>query len=47
MRTGSSSKGDSAPAATIVRLLGLDIGEWVRYLRPPNRNPHAGTPVES
>ena len=40
-------RGQFGAAAAIVRLLGLDIGDWVRYLRPPNRNPNAGTPVES
>jgi glycosyltransferase involved in cell wall biosynthesis len=40
-------RGQFGAAAAMVRLLGLDIGDWVRYLRPPNRNPNAGTPVES
>jgi glycosyltransferase involved in cell wall biosynthesis len=40
-------RGQFGAAAAIVRFLGLDIGDWVRYLRPPNRNPNAGTPVES
>ena len=40
-------RGRFGAAAAIVRLLGLDIGDWIRYLRPPNRNPNAGTPVES
>lgn len=34
-------------AAAIVRFLGLDVADWIRYLRPPSRNPNAGTPVES
>ena len=34
-------------AAAIVRFLGLDAADWIRYLRPPSRNPNAGTPVES
>jgi glycosyltransferase involved in cell wall biosynthesis len=40
-------KGHFSAAATIVRFLGLDVADWVRYLRPPNRNPSAGTPAES
>jgi glycosyltransferase involved in cell wall biosynthesis len=38
-------RGQFGAAAAIVRFLGLDVGDWVRYLRPPNRNPNAGTPV--
>jgi hypothetical protein len=40
-------RGRFAAAAAIVRFLGLDIVDWIRYLRPPNRNPNAGTPAES
>jgi hypothetical protein len=34
-------------AAAIVRFIGLGVADWIRYLRPPNRNPNAGTPAES
>ena len=40
-------RGQFGAAAAIVGFLGLDVGDWLRYLRPPNRNPSAGTPVES
>ena len=39
--------GQFGAAAAIVRFLGLDVADWIRYLRPPNRNPNAGTPAES
>jgi len=39
--------GRLAGAAAIVRFLGLGVADWIRYLRPPNRNPNAGTPAES
>lgn len=39
--------GRFAAAAAIVRFLGLGVADWIRYLRPPNRNPNAGTPAES
>jgi glycosyltransferase involved in cell wall biosynthesis len=42
-----SRRGQFANAAAIVRFLGLDVADWIRYLRPPNRNPNAGTPAES
>jgi hypothetical protein len=40
-------RGRFAAAAAIVRFLGLGVADWIRYLRPPNRNPNAGTPAES
>jgi glycosyltransferase involved in cell wall biosynthesis len=40
-------RGQFAGAAAIVRFLGLGVADWIRYLRPPNRNPNAGTPAES
>lgn len=40
-------RGQFVAAAAIVRFLGLDVVDWIRYLRPPNRNPNAGTPAES
>jgi glycosyltransferase involved in cell wall biosynthesis len=40
-------RGRFTAAAATVRLLGLDVADWIRYLRPPNRDPNAGTPVES
>jgi glycosyltransferase involved in cell wall biosynthesis len=39
--------GQFSAAAATVRFLGLDVADWIRYLRPPNRNPNAGTPAES
>jgi glycosyltransferase involved in cell wall biosynthesis len=39
--------GQFSAAAAIIRFLGLDVADWIRYLRPPNRNPNAGTPAES
>jgi len=39
--------GRFAAAAAIVRFLDLGVTDWIRYLRPPNRNPNAGTPAES
>lgn len=39
--------GRFSAAAASVRFLGLDAADWIRYLRPPNRNPNAGTPAES
>ena len=40
-------RGELSGAAATVRFLGLDVVDWLRYLRPPNRNPSAGTPAES
>ena len=40
-------RGELSAAAATVRLLGLDVADWMRYLRLPNRNPVAGTPAES
>ena len=40
-------QGQFGTAATALRVLGLDVADWLRYFRPPKRNPHAGTPVES
>jgi glycosyltransferase involved in cell wall biosynthesis len=40
-------RGQFRAAAATVRFLGLDVADWIRYLRPPNRNPNAGTPAES
>ena len=38
-RTGSSSGGRFGAAAAIVRFLGLDVADWIRYLRPPESEP--------
>jgi glycosyltransferase involved in cell wall biosynthesis len=40
-------RGELGGAAATVRFLGLDVVDWIRYLRPPQRNPSAGTPAES
>jgi len=40
-------RGKFGAAAESIRHLGLDLPEWIRYLRPPNRNPNAGTPADS
>jgi hypothetical protein len=40
-------RGELIGAAATIRFLGLDVVDWIRYLRPPNRNPSAGTPAES
>ncbi|HJZ77582.1 MAG TPA: glycosyltransferase family A protein [Vicinamibacterales bacterium] len=37
--------GNFASAAAIVRYAGLDLGAWLRYLRPPRRSTCAGTPI--
>jgi hypothetical protein len=34
-------------AAAIFRYAGPDVLDWARYLRPPSRNPNAGTPIDS
>jgi glycosyltransferase involved in cell wall biosynthesis len=40
-------RGEFSGALAYLRLLGLDAADWIRYFRPPNRNPSAGTPAES
>jgi len=40
-------RGRFSAAAATVRFLGLDVADWIRHLRPPNRDPNAGTPAES
>ena len=38
-------QGQWRDAAGVVRFMGLDAGEWIRYLRLPHRFPSAGTPA--
>jgi len=38
------TQGRFAEAVAILRGVGLDLPEWLRYLRFPNRSPNAGTP---